>query len=91
MWNGDRHFAGRYRESRGPCATTRSDHDGVTSHMTEARIDTTQERPQGTAADRSDISHFGKHRGGAASTEDSMSPAHGRHRRPAEGEHSNAA
>ncbi|MEV7682955.1 hypothetical protein AB0O64_31055 [Streptomyces sp. NPDC088341] len=59
--------------------------------MSEARSNTIQERPQATAADRDDISHFGKHRGGAASTEDSMSPAHGRHRRPAEGEHSNAA
>ncbi|MFF3753724.1 hypothetical protein ACFYYH_25190 [Streptomyces sp. NPDC002018] len=59
--------------------------------MSEARIEINQQRPQGTAADRGDIDHLGKHRGGAASTEDSMSPAHGRHRRPAEGEHSNAA
>lgn len=59
--------------------------------MSEARTDTTQQRPQGTSADQGELSSLGKHRGGAASTEDSMSPAHGRHRRLAEGEHSNAA
>ncbi|MDX3849603.1 hypothetical protein [Streptomyces sp. AK02-01A] len=52
--------------------------------MSEARTDTTQKRPQGTAADRDEFGNHGKHRGGAASTEDSMSPAYGRHRRPAE-------
>lgn len=54
--------------------------------MYEARTDTAQERPQGAAAaDRDDsggIGKHGKHRGGAASTEDSASPAYGRHRRP---------
>ncbi|MFB6980613.1 hypothetical protein [Streptomyces scopuliridis] len=54
--------------------------------MSEARTDTTQERPRGAAsADRDDsggIGTHGKHRGGAAATEDSASPVHGRHRRP---------
>ncbi|MFE4366814.1 hypothetical protein ACFRMN_00910 [Streptomyces sp. NPDC056835] len=54
--------------------------------MSEARIDTTQDRPRGAAAtdldDSAGIGTHGKHRGGAASTEDSASPAHGRHRRP---------
>ncbi|GGY25112.1 hypothetical protein AB0M94_05950 [Streptomyces xanthochromogenes] len=36
----------------------------------------TDTRPQGTGSDSA-----GKHRGGAASTEDSGTPAHGRHRR----------
>ncbi|MFE7571747.1 hypothetical protein ACFU76_33140 [Streptomyces sp. NPDC057539] len=54
--------------------------------MSEARTDTTQDRPRGAAAtdwdDSGGIGTYGKHRGGAASTEDSASPAHGRHRRP---------
>ncbi|MFD5031439.1 hypothetical protein ACFVWX_29530 [Streptomyces sp. NPDC058220] len=53
--------------------------------MSEARIDPTQQRPQATALNRDDAGGFGKHRGGAAPTEDSVSPAYGRHRRPAEG------
>ncbi|MFE4861689.1 hypothetical protein [Streptomyces sp. NPDC056670] len=36
----------------------------------------TDTRPQETGSDSA-----GKHRGGAASTEDSATPAHGRHRR----------
>ncbi|MFI6683797.1 hypothetical protein [Streptomyces sp. NPDC050485] len=36
----------------------------------------TDTRPQGTGNDSA-----GKHRGGAASTDDSATPAHGRHRR----------
>ncbi|WP_167546444.1 hypothetical protein [Streptomyces flavidovirens] len=50
--------------------------------MSEARTDTTQTRPQPSAAERDDAGHrSGRHRGGAATTEDSTAPAHGRHRR----------
>ncbi|WP_327236844.1 hypothetical protein OG349_25780 [Streptomyces sp. NBC_01317] len=54
--------------------------------MSEARTDTTQGRPvpHGAADRRGDDGGIGKHRGGAAPTEDSASPAYGRHRRPEE-------
>ncbi|MGW7194934.1 hypothetical protein [Streptomyces chryseus] len=49
--------------------------------MSDARTDTTQTRPQPSAAGRDDAGRSGKHRGGAATTEDAAAPAHGRHRR----------
>ncbi|MBT2493381.1 hypothetical protein J7E96_33755 [Streptomyces sp. ISL-96] len=50
--------------------------------MSETRTDTTHTRPQPSAAERDDAGHrSGRHRGGAAATEDSNTPAHGRHRR----------
>ncbi|MGW0776297.1 hypothetical protein ACWD01_22195 [Streptomyces sp. NPDC002835] len=49
--------------------------------MSEARTDTTHERPQSAAAGRGDGGGAGKHRGGAA-TEDAATQPHGRHRRP---------
>ncbi|MFF3453797.1 hypothetical protein ACFYXH_05590 [Streptomyces sp. NPDC002730] len=52
--------------------------------MSQARTDTTQERPYGAAAVQAEAGGAGKHRGGAATTEDSATPAHGRHRRPGE-------
>ncbi|MEU9008523.1 hypothetical protein AB0D12_01780 [Streptomyces sp. NPDC048479] len=52
--------------------------------MSQARTDTTQERPHGAAAVQAEAGGAGKHRGGAATTEDSATPAHGRHRRPGE-------
>ncbi|MCX4509385.1 hypothetical protein OHA27_03520 [Streptomyces sp. NBC_01619] len=56
--------------------------------MSEARTDTTQARPQGAAANRAEpVGAAGKHRGGAAASEDTQSPAHGRHRRPTGGGH----
>ncbi|WP_327684539.1 hypothetical protein [Streptomyces sp. NBC_00467] len=45
--------------------------------MSEARTDTTDARPQ-----EAEAGGVGKHRGGAARTEDYASPAHGKHRRP---------
>ncbi|MEV0966456.1 MULTISPECIES: hypothetical protein [unclassified Streptomyces] len=54
--------------------------------MSEARTDTTQARPQGAAANQAEAVGSGKHRGGAAASEDTTSPAHGRHRRPAKDE-----
>ncbi|MFF7200700.1 MULTISPECIES: hypothetical protein [unclassified Streptomyces] len=45
--------------------------------MSEARTDTTDARPQ-----EAEAGGAGKHRGGAARTEDYASPAHGKHRRP---------
>ncbi|QIQ05032.1 hypothetical protein [Streptomyces liangshanensis] len=59
--------------------------------MSEARTDTTQERPvpQAAADHRGDDGGIGKHRGGAAPAEDTASPAYGRHRR--QGENSRAA
>nr|WSZ95770.1 hypothetical protein OH820_08980 [Streptomyces sp. NBC_00857] len=59
--------------------------------MSEARTDTTQGRPQGADADQDGIGGLGKHRGGAAPTEDSATPAYGRHRRPGQSESSKAA
>ncbi|MEU9677732.1 hypothetical protein AB0D92_30020 [Streptomyces parvus] len=52
--------------------------------MSEARTDTTQQRPTG-ADEEAGTSGSGKHRGGA-STENTSVPPHGRHRRPAEAE-----
>ncbi|WP_329388419.1 hypothetical protein [Streptomyces sp. NBC_01716] len=49
--------------------------------MSESRTDTAQNRPQQAVGDRDETSH-GKHRGGAAATDDSQSSVHGRHRRP---------
>ncbi|WP_406001195.1 hypothetical protein [Streptomyces sp. NBC_00829] len=49
--------------------------------MSEARTDTTQERPQGAAAAQAEAGGAGKHRGGAATTENSAVPAHGKHRK----------
>ncbi|MEU9983239.1 hypothetical protein [Streptomyces sp. NPDC050856] len=43
--------------------------------MSEARTDTTQARPQG------DAGGSGKHRGGAAASEDTTVQPHGRHRK----------
>ncbi|MFD5426561.1 hypothetical protein [Streptomyces sp. NPDC127084] len=55
--------------------------------MSEARTDPAQARPQGTAANQAESGGAaGKHRGGAAASEDSTTPAHGRHRRPSGGE-----
>ncbi|AVZ72703.1 hypothetical protein SLUN_11380 [Streptomyces lunaelactis] len=71
-----------------PCDTYYSDHNGVTSHMYEARTDTTEERPGGAGAggacgtSGAGAGGAGRHRGGAATTEDSTTPSHGRHRRP---------
>ncbi|MFC8824392.1 hypothetical protein ACFT9I_03430 [Streptomyces sp. NPDC057137] len=56
--------------------------------MSESRTDTAQDRPHQAAGDRDDNGH-GKHRGGAAPTDDSQLSAHGRHRRP--GDNSEAA
>ncbi|MDQ0943870.1 hypothetical protein [Streptomyces sp. V1I1] len=50
--------------------------------MSEARTDTAQERPRPAAAGRAEAGGAGKHRGGAATTEESATPGHGRHRRP---------
>ncbi|TXS78375.1 hypothetical protein EAO76_08210 [Streptomyces sp. sk2.1] len=73
-----------------PCAVVRStlvthvsDHNGVTSHMSEARTDTTQTRPQDV--DRAEAGGSGKHRGGESVDETAAQP-HGRHRRPSEGD-----
>ncbi|MFI1399234.1 hypothetical protein [Streptomyces sp. NPDC020681] len=44
--------------------------------MSESRTDTTQTRPQGA-----DAGGAGKHRGGAAPTEDSTATPHGKHRK----------
>lgn len=52
--------------------------------MSEARTDTAQDRPQTADAARDEAGGYGKHRGGAASTEDSTSPAYGKHRRHGE-------
>ena len=52
--------------------------------MSEARTDTTQQRPQPAAVAQDDTDGYGKHRGGAAPTEDSTSSVYGRHRRPEE-------
>lgn len=52
--------------------------------MSEARADTTQQRPQPAAAGQDADGGYGKHRGGAAPTEGSPSSAYGRHRRPEE-------
>ncbi|MDH2393172.1 MULTISPECIES: hypothetical protein [Streptomyces] len=49
--------------------------------MSEASTDTTQTRPQPAAAERADAGGSGKHRGIAATSEDSSAPAQGRHRR----------
>ncbi|WP_330176070.1 hypothetical protein OG875_22760 [Streptomyces sp. NBC_01498] len=49
--------------------------------MSESRTDTSQDRPHHAAGESDDIGH-GKHRGGAADTDDSQSSVHGRHRRP---------
>ncbi|GAA3479065.1 hypothetical protein GCM10018966_035950 [Streptomyces yanii] len=68
----------------GPGDTHASDHNGVTSHMSEARTDTTQTRPPGADAARADAGGSGKHRGGV-SMESTDGQPHGRHRRPAEG------
>ena len=57
--------------------------------MSEAPTATAQARPQTADADQGEAGGYGKHRGGAASTEDSMSPAYGRHRR--QGEQTDAA
>ncbi|MGW2561762.1 hypothetical protein ACWCXB_21405 [Streptomyces sp. NPDC001514] len=50
--------------------------------MSEARTNTTEARPQGAGAIQAAGGGSGKHRGGAASREDSTAPSHGRHRRP---------
>ncbi|MBV7248627.1 hypothetical protein [Streptomyces sp. MW-W600-10] len=52
--------------------------------MSEARTDTTQQRPTG-ADEGSGTGGSGKHRGGASAENTSVQP-HGRHRRPAEEE-----
>ncbi|MFI6081060.1 hypothetical protein ACIBBB_08780 [Streptomyces sp. NPDC051217] len=49
--------------------------------MSESRTDTAQNRPHQAVGDRDETGH-GKHRGGAAATDDSQSSVHGRHRRP---------
>ncbi|MFJ2116456.1 MULTISPECIES: hypothetical protein [unclassified Streptomyces] len=49
--------------------------------MSEARTDTTQQRPQG-AQSQGGLDHHGRHRGGAAPSETPHSSPHGRHRRP---------
>ncbi|MFD8196369.1 hypothetical protein [Streptomyces wuyuanensis] len=54
--------------------------------MSEARTDTTQARPQGAGANQAEAVGSGRHRGGAAATEDTTSAAHGRHRRPTKDE-----
>ncbi|MGY0062303.1 hypothetical protein ACWY4P_38175 [Streptomyces sp. LZ34] len=52
--------------------------------MPQARIHTTEPRPQqAAAAAGADDTVLGKHRGRAAS-EDAQTPPHGRHRRPVE-------
>ncbi|MEV0777580.1 hypothetical protein ACIBLA_32255 [Streptomyces sp. NPDC050433] len=56
--------------------------------MSQSRTDTAQDRPQQMAGAQDENGH-GKHRGGAAATDDSQSSAHGRHRRP--GDNSEAA
>lgn len=56
--------------------------------MSESRADTAQDRPHQPAGDQDGTGH-GKHRGGAAATDESPSSAHGRHRRP--GDNSEAA
>ncbi|GAA2420639.1 hypothetical protein GCM10010433_20400 [Streptomyces pulveraceus] len=53
----------------------------MTSHMSEARTDPTQTRPQD--ADRAEAGGYGKHRGGESMDDTSAEP-HGRHRRPSE-------
>lgn len=50
--------------------------------MSEVRTDTAHERPQPADAVGADAGGAGKHRGGAATSEDGAAPAHGRHRRP---------
>ncbi|GAA2432185.1 hypothetical protein GCM10010273_05170 [Streptomyces lavendulocolor] len=72
--------AGAAHRPRGPwidsrAATSSAIIYGVTSHMSEASTDTTHGRPQG------DAGGSGKHRGGAASTEDLSTQPHGRHRK----------
>ncbi|MEV7909155.1 hypothetical protein [Streptomyces griseus] len=52
--------------------------------MSEARTDTTQQRPTG-ADEGSGTGGSGKHRGGTSAENTSVQP-HGRHRRPAEEE-----
>ncbi|MFE9253734.1 hypothetical protein [Streptomyces sp. NPDC006879] len=57
--------------------------------MSETTTDTTEARLPGVGAAQAEAGH-GRHRGGAAPTEEPAAPAHGRHRRPAEataGEH----
>ncbi|MFD6276129.1 hypothetical protein ACFWFI_11265 [Streptomyces sp. NPDC060209] len=58
--------------------------------MSEARTDTTQNRPSEADADRAEAGGYGKHRGGA-SAESATAQPHGRHRRPSEGGGSVAA
>ncbi|MEU6951289.1 MULTISPECIES: hypothetical protein [unclassified Streptomyces] len=52
--------------------------------MSEARIDTNQQRPTG-ADEGAGTGGSGKHRGGASAENTSAQP-HGRHRRPADEE-----
>lgn len=60
-----------------------SDTDGETL-MSEARNDATDDRVTTAAAQGAE---GGKHRGSALPHEDPAVPAHGRHRRPEDGEH----
>ncbi|MFD7920578.1 hypothetical protein ACFV3R_15300 [Streptomyces sp. NPDC059740] len=53
--------------------------------MSEARTDTTEARPQEASAQSAEDTGPGRHRGPAAPN-DGDGAAHGRHRRPAQGD-----
>lgn len=61
--------------------TVRTDLTGVTSHMSEARTNTTEAHPQGAESVQA-AAGAGKHRGRAATEEAQTASQHGRHRRP---------